>query len=382
MDREATDTCGEEGLHDLRCEPVSPEAPRELQRERGPPWRAAQPRDRASDLGCPLGATVEAVVGDEEPADSTTVDQVPELRDDVSYAAIPGGGSERLMTGAATGRAGAGGSDGGGPERPASRPGRPQDPALAAARGVAPEVDEVPRGSGLHPRGPGGRAVELRPCGTLPAGAWDAGPPGFGLWLAAIGGAPEGGLEGPRQALVRISNQGDVRRPGRHDRSSIFGAVAHQRDPDGGAASVQAAPNADEVFEAARCIAAPRQHHGGGSGGVQPIGDGGFTEALQPAVEDPEAIDAKLPERLVGANSARGSEELCGSEGLAVPRLLSRGRIGQDEGDAEVPLKVLTCVLGSSVCFTHAVSLGIKRGSKPASSGRLRRTLVRGQRPE
>ena len=116
-------------------------------------------------------------------------------------------------------------------------------------------------------------------------------------------------------------------------------------------------------------MAAPRQHQGSGSGGAEAIGNGGLSEALKPAVKHPEPIHPELPEGLVGANGACDAEELRGGEGRAVPGLLRRGRIGQDEGDTEVPVRILTDHLGPLASCTHGVSLGIERGAKPAPSG-------------
>ena len=152
VNREAPDAGREEGLHDLGGEAIPAQPLGELHGERGAP---AAPRSLATAraiLGGARWPAIKAMIRDQEAAHAAPVHQVPNLADHVPDASVPRGGPEGPMAGGTAGGAHPRGQDRGRSRCPSPRSGRPQLPAITAARGVALQVHEVPRGGTLIPR--------------------------------------------------------------------------------------------------------------------------------------------------------------------------------------------------------------------------------------
>ena len=100
LDREAAHSRGEEGLDDLGREAVATEPPRKLERERGSPRSArATSRPARAISAARSGRPSKPWSAMRIPAYAPAMDQVPDLRDDVSDAAVPGGRTEGLVAG-------------------------------------------------------------------------------------------------------------------------------------------------------------------------------------------------------------------------------------------------------------------------------------------
>ena len=317
------------------------------------------------------------MIRDREAAHAAPVHQVPNLADHVPDASVPRGGPEGLMAGGTAGGAHPRGQDRGRSRCPSPRSGRPQLPAITAARGVALQVHEVPRGGTLDPRWSRGRAPPDRSLSVSPTGTGDRAP---GDLRAGESGLQDG-CQGHREALLRFPDEDDVGGAGLERLHGVPCPIPNQGDPHGVLGGAEAASDPDQVLQATLAMAPARQDDRRRTSGPDPICGGGFAEAFESPVEDAEAVEAKLPKTFVRAHGTRHAQELGRRQGLSVADLTRGGCVGEEERHAGVLTRDVTDDPRPALCCTHAGSLGSERG-RSSPGERLSESSARDQSPE